>query len=165
MTLKIKRINKQHNRKVFDCGQADLNAYITTTARQHSDKGLSKTFVLIDDEQPDNILGYYTLAVCEIQPPHHEKKFKNYPYQLPALKLARLAVDINHQKKGYARLLLSNVIHKAMLIEQQVGIIGIIINAKNQTVVQMYKKYGFILLNKSLNLFMPIELCKKLKNQ
>ena len=79
--------------------------------------------------------------------------------------MARLAVDVHFQKKGYAKLLLSNVIHKAVIIAEQVGIVGIVIDAKNQTVAAMYKKYGFIVLgDEELNLFMPISLCKTLNN-
>ncbi len=163
MILKIEAINKSHNRKSFDCGQQVLNAYIAKIARQHNEKGLSKTFVLIDEQQPDDIIAYFTLVVCEIQPPQNDKQFKPYPHLLPVLTLARLAVDVHFQKKGYAKLLLGNVIHKALIIAEQVGIIGIVIDAKNQAVAAMYQKYDFIVLgDEELNLFMPISLCKQL---
>lgn len=165
MLLKIEPIKKIHNRKSFNCGQQSLNDYIEKIARQHSDKGLSKTFVLIDEQQPDEIMAYFTLVVCEIKPPQNDKQFSRYPHYLPVIKLARLAVDVHYQKNGYAKLLLGNVIHKAIIISEQVGIVGVVIDAKNQTIAEMYKKYGFIVLGgEELKLFMPISLCKQLEN-
>ncbi|MCU7837306.1 MAG: GNAT family N-acetyltransferase [gamma proteobacterium symbiont of Taylorina sp.] len=93
-----------------------------------------------------------------------DKKYNRYPHLLPVLKLARLAVDKKLQRQGYAKLLLANVIHKAIIISEQVGITGITLDAKDTSAAAMYKKYGFISLgDKGLNLFLPINLCRMLK--
>ncbi len=165
VNVKIVAIKKSHLRSLFDCGQQELNLYLSKTARQHNDKGISKTFVLINEQQPNHIFAYYTLLVCELKPPHMDKKYSRYPHLLPVLKLARLAVDKKFQQQGYAKLLMANVIHKAIIISDQVGIIGITLDAKDAFVAQMYKKYGFISLgDKGLNLFMPISLCRTLSH-
>ena len=39
MPLRIETVNRSHNRRHFDCGNADLNHYLLNTARQHSDIG------------------------------------------------------------------------------------------------------------------------------
>ena len=65
--LKIETISKKHDRPGFDCSVDGLNKYLRRIARQHLDKGMSRTFVLIDDRRPANILGFYTLAACEIR--------------------------------------------------------------------------------------------------
>jgi hypothetical protein len=44
-----------------------LNAYLQKTARQHISKGMSRTFVLVADENPKVILGFYTLSICEVE--------------------------------------------------------------------------------------------------
>lgn len=64
--LKIETLNKNHDRTEFDCGNDELNRYLQRTARQHLDKGMSRTFVLIDVNSFSKILGYYTLAACEV---------------------------------------------------------------------------------------------------
>jgi len=161
--VKIEEIKKSHKRNLFDCGIKELNLYLSKTARQHHEKGISKTFVLIDELIQNEIIAYFTLLVCEVKPVSSVKTFKNYPHLLPVLKLARFAVDLNFQKKGYAKLLIANVIHKAILISQQVGIIGITIDAKNEDVALVYRKYGFISLGDELILFMPISVCLQLK--
>ena len=52
MTLRIEPVTRSHNRQGFDCGEQDLNGYLRNTARQHSEKGISCTFVLVDDGNP-----------------------------------------------------------------------------------------------------------------
>ena len=47
--LKIDTISKKHDRAGFDCGIDELNKYLQRIARQHLKKGMSRTFVLIDD--------------------------------------------------------------------------------------------------------------------
>ena len=68
--LKIKALKKNHDRAEFDCGNDEINEYLRRTARQHLDKGMSRSFVIIDDDSPTKIIGYYTLAACDI---HVEK--------------------------------------------------------------------------------------------
>ena len=64
--MRIEILTRSHNRQGFDCGNADLNRYLRDTARQHSEKGISRTFVLVDEENSSEILGFFTLASREI---------------------------------------------------------------------------------------------------
>ena len=47
--LRIELLGRQHNRGGFDCGSPELNGYLQHTARQHTEKGLSRTEVLVDE--------------------------------------------------------------------------------------------------------------------
>ena len=92
--LKIEPLDKQHDRGKFDCGAEELNHYLKNTARQHLTKGISRTFVLADASAPDIIIGFFTLASCEIRVEKLTIKYaKKYPPHSPAAKLARLAVS------------------------------------------------------------------------
>ena len=75
---KIELLSKAHNRKGFNCGETALNQFLQRTARQHIQKGLSRTFVLVDDQQPSVIIGFFTLSLCEVWveclPPRWAKK-------------------------------------------------------------------------------------------
>jgi hypothetical protein len=50
--LKIEVLTRQHQRSEFDCGVIALNDYLAKTAFQHGQKGLSKTFVAVDESSP-----------------------------------------------------------------------------------------------------------------
>jgi hypothetical protein len=43
--------------RCHDCGNPELNDYLRRTARQHTEKGLLRTEMLVDDEAPTEILG------------------------------------------------------------------------------------------------------------
>jgi len=161
--LKVELLNSQHNRANFDCGNDELNAYLKQIARQHNDKGLSRTFILINDNQPDLILGFFTLAICEIDKQVFPNAMaKKYPQSIPAAKLARLAISKYHQKQGYGKLLMLHAMQHFLTISQSVGIIGVFVDAKDLQASQYYQQYGFVALpDNPLQLFLPLETLKQ----
>ena len=158
--LKIAAISREHDRAAFDCGEAELNAFLKATARQHGEKGLSRTFVLAETEKPAVILGFFTLALCEIRaedlPPSY---IAMYPrHNLPAVRLARLAISLRHQGKGYGALLVAEAVHRTILIADQAGSIGLFVDAKDDRTSDFYKHYGFVSLpGQSKTLFLPLK--------
>ena len=151
-------LERSHDRNAFDCGIPELNAFLKTTARQHEQKGISKTFVLTDNSPA--ILGFFTLTLCELSTNRLPAAYaRKYPlHGLPAVKLARLAISRNEQKKRYGELLLANAIHRTVLIGEQAGLVGLFVDAKNETALRFYERYGFVATsNNPLRLFLPIE--------
>lgn len=47
---KIELLSRAHDREGFDCGSEPLNAYFRQTARQHTERGISRTFVMVEEE-------------------------------------------------------------------------------------------------------------------
>ena len=84
-------LSKQHDRAGFDCGVAELNTFIQKTARRQDERHLVRTTVLVDTDQPERILAFYSTAPCEIAPPPGVTTWKNYPHPVPFLRVARLA--------------------------------------------------------------------------
>ena len=130
----IVSLARHHDRSGFDCGVPELNFFLRATARQHGDKGISRTFVMSDQEKPATILGYFTLTLCEVRTEHLPATYaKKYPqHGLPAVRLARLAVSGKYQRKGYGGLLLAEAIHRTILIAEQAGLIGLFVDAKKR---------------------------------
>lgn len=153
----IAPLDKKHDRAGFDCGVPELNSFLKETARQHGKKGISRTFVLTDGNPI--ILGYFTLTLCEVRsdtlPAGYARK---YPaHMLPAVRLARLAVSRKEQGKRYGKLLLTEAMYRTALIAEQAGLIGLFIDAKNETAQRFYIRYGFHEIPEHpLHLFMPI---------
>lgn len=65
--FKVEPLSNHHNKKDFNCGVRELNHYLQTMASQHAKKGISRTFVLVEDNNPSCILGFVTLTACEIE--------------------------------------------------------------------------------------------------
>lgn len=158
--LEIVPLARYHDRSRFDCGRVELNAFLKVTARQHCQKGISRTFVLVEMEYPALILGFFTLTLCEVSSKNLSEKYAGkYPsHGLPAVRLARLAVSRNVQGKGYGALLLAEVIHRTVLIAEQAGLIGLFVDAKDRTAQTFYQRYGFVALpGHPQQLFLPLE--------
>jgi len=156
--LRIQLLSRQHNREAFYCGEHELDEYLKKNARQQGEKGVSRTFVLVDTEEPAKILGFFTLAGCEVVatdlPPKYARK---YPDKAPAAKLARLAVSADHQRKGLGGIMMVEAMRRALSVSENIGIIGFFVDAKNQGAREYYEQYGFISLpDNPLSLFLPL---------
>ena len=158
MVLKIEPLTRDHDREAFDCGNNELNQYLKKTARQHTEKGISRTFVLVDESRASEILGFFTLTSCEILVEKLPRKYtKKYPSRAPAAKLARLAVARNHQKQGLGAHMMVNAIERVLEVSEHVGIIGFFVDAKNKRAKAYYEQFGFIPLpDNPLELFLPL---------
>ena len=160
--MKIELLSKNHDRKGFDCNNKELNIFLQQTARQHIKKGISRTFVLLDDKT-QNITGFFSLTACEICSDRLPAKYaKKYPAIVPGIKLARLAVSKEKQGKGMGTKLMVNAIKRSIIISEQLGIIGLFVDAKNEDARKFYQKFGFIsMVDNSLDLFLPISTLQK----
>ena len=116
---KIELLAKSHDRDGFDCGSEPLNLFLKQTARQHTERGISRTFVLVDDAAgaPKPILGFFALNICQIKtetlPPAEAKRL---PRDVSAVRLGRLAVATAHQRQGIGKTLLVAAMGKFMEI-------------------------------------------------
>lgn len=161
---RIELLNKSHNRTEFDCGDDALNQYLQRTARQHNQKGISRTFVLIDSSQPQAIIGYFTLSICEVRSVKLPSNLaKKYPQTVPGVKLARLAVAQLHQRQGIGEILMIEAMTKAVNIADNAGVIGLFVDAKDERAKSYYARYGFISLEDNLlQMFLPLSTVRQL---
>ena len=115
--LIIRPLDSSHDRAGLDCGVPALNEFLRKTARQHREKGLSNSFVLLGNAVSSSILGFFTLMFLKVNsdtiPTKYSRRFPN-PSQLPAAKLARLAVDKRFQGKGYGAILLADAVRRVV---------------------------------------------------
>lgn len=161
----IVALNQQHKRKPFDCGQDDLNRYLQQTAKQHQQKYISRTYVIVATEQPETILGFYTMTLSEIA--FHklnlkdQKKLPKAP--LPVARLSRLAINKNQQGKGIGRLLLVDAVLKTVKLLTNFAVVALVLDAKDKQVVAYYRKFGFIeSQDQPLLLYLPVKTLKEL---
>lgn len=141
---KIELLKKSHDRKGFDCGEPELNQFLQHTARQHIQKGISRTFVLVEEAYPSNIIGFFTLSICEIDVDSLPLRWaKKYPSVVPGIKLARLAVSTARQGQGVGKALLIEAMRRASFIANNAGVVGLFVDAKNTSAKAYYEQYGF----------------------
>ena len=167
-TLKIELLGKEHHRDAFDCGVEELNIFLKKHANQNQKNHISRTFVAIDEDLPvinqkKEILGFYTLATGEMDPALLPESIKHPQYSVSVAKLARLAVDLKHQRKNIGRILLYDGFKKIKAASQMVGIFAVVVDAKDANAKSFYQKYGFAeVLDSNLKLFMPMKMIEQL---
>lgn len=61
-------LDKVHELERFNCGNDELNRWLGTIARQHQANFLSQTLVLVDENEPGIVLGFYALALRSMTP-------------------------------------------------------------------------------------------------
>jgi ribosomal protein S18 acetylase RimI-like enzyme len=133
-----------HDRQGFDCGRQELNDWLRQVARQHQDKGLSRTFVATLDDAPNTICGFYALTLAELESRNLPEAWrKKMPRRIPGVKLGRLAVDKKFQGKGLGDLLLVDALSRAQRIYQEAGGIGLFVDAIDEQAAGYYKRFGF----------------------
>ncbi|HET9034111.1 MAG TPA: GNAT family N-acetyltransferase, partial [Dokdonella sp.] len=115
-----------HNRQNFDCGRAELNDWLRSIARQHQDKGLSRTFVATLENQPTQIYAYYALTLTEVDARSlMGQRRSKLPRLIPGVRLGRLAVDRRYQGKRLGELLLMDSIERVRRITEHAGVVGL----------------------------------------
>ena len=142
--MQVLPLTGSHEREGFDCGRQELNDWLRQVARQHQDKGLSKTFVATTEEMPDRICGYYALTLAELEYRHLPQAWrKKLPRRIPGVRLGRLAVDRQFQNKGLGKLLLVDALGRARRIYSEAGGIGLFVDAIDEQAALYYQHFGF----------------------
>lgn len=143
--MQVHPLTGSHDRLAFDCGRAELNDWLRQVARQHQDKGLSKTFVATLEESPERICGYYALTLAELENRHLPEAWrKKLPRRIPGVRLGRLAVDAAYQGKGLGELLLIDALTRARRIVTEAGGIGLFVDAIDEQAAGYYQRFGFV---------------------
>jgi len=131
-----------HDRRNFSCGVDALDVYLRRFARQHAEANISRTYVAADGAE---ISGFYSLAMSGIRkenlPAKYLGRFPNFP--LPVARLARLAVALIHLRQGLGDLLLADALQRCLRLSAEIGMIGVIVDAKDEQARRWYERYEF----------------------
>jgi ribosomal protein S18 acetylase RimI-like enzyme len=158
--LKVELLDAMHDRNRFDCGVDPLNRYLQQIAWQHIEKGISKTYVLVDEHAsaPKPVFGYFTISLCQVLTQQVPAKWaKKLPGQIPAMRLGRLAVAYEHQRAGIGKALLVEALQRIARVLDLVGGIGLFVDAKDENAAAFYMRFGFEPTSVPLTLFMPAQ--------
>ena len=146
MVLTVEELNsKRHRRADFSCGVDALDYYLKALATQHRTKGVATSFVLIDSAEPARILGYYSLSAASLRFSQlSEADRKGLPaYPVPAARIGRLAVSTAARSRGLGELLLQNAIKRVLTARSTLGVLAVVVEAKDDIATAFYRKYGF----------------------
>jgi GNAT superfamily N-acetyltransferase len=133
-----------HNLAGFDCGNSALNEWLGRRALTNQTSGTSRTWVVVDSGSSE-VVGFYASSTASILRSSTPKRMgRNQPEELPAVLLARMAVDSRHQGHGLGAALLKHFMLKALEVAKSVGVRVLLIHAKNDDAKSFYGHFGFV---------------------
>ncbi len=157
--LTVERLSSHHDRRDFDCGVEDLNFYLQRYSSQHERKGIGRTYV-VTVKDDTRVLGYYTILSSAVA---REAFLENLPrHPVPAVLIARLAVDIKAQGQRLGEKLLIHALRSAQRAAKIVGIYAVVVDALDESAKSFYLKYGFVeLIDDHFHLYLPLKAIEK----
>ncbi|ENO84815.1 GNAT family N-acetyltransferase [Thauera linaloolentis] len=139
---KPQALGAHHRLDDFDCGKPALTHWLLHHARQAQASGSARTFVVCED---DRVAGYYSLTVGQIDtletPERVRRGMGRYP--IPLVILARLAIDLDYQRKGLGFSLLQDAILRTAVIAEQAGIRALLTHPVDAQADAFYQRFGF----------------------
>jgi GNAT superfamily N-acetyltransferase len=141
--MKIRPLALEDDRTSFSSGDLRLDDYFRRFAAQNQFKHkLGVTYVALEGAR---VLGFATVSAGGLErdalPAQVRKRLPRYP--LPIVRLARLATDVSARGQGVGRELLAAVIALAIRLQDEVGCVGVVVDAKPDAIA-FYQKHGFI---------------------
>ncbi len=156
-SIRIRRLDENDIVVGFDCGDDDLNDFISHDANLYYRARIATSYVLENTESND-IIGYFSLAHDKISltdfPSNSAynrfrkkffargKMFKSYP----AIKICRLATDSKYRGKGIGAMIV-NMIVASYRNDSKAGCRFVTVDAYSSA-VPFYLSRGFIPLSK-----------------
>jgi GNAT superfamily N-acetyltransferase len=150
-------LTQEHEIVGFDCGRAPLNDFLIKYALQNQASGGARTYVLTRGKR---VIGYYSLAPASVLPadaPTRVMKGQGR-YPVPVILMARFALDMKEQKKGYGRVLFRDALRRALAGAEAIGGRAFLVHAKDEEARAYYERFGMEASpTNPLHLFLPFK--------
>lgn len=144
MTVEIRALQDEDDRAAFRSGDEALDTYFHRYAGQNQFKHhIGVSYVAIEG---DAILGFVTVSTAALDVDDLPSGRPMPPYPLPVIRLARLATASNARGRGVGTALLRYVVEIAERHRDEVGCVGVLVDAKAGS-VSFYERYGFVALD------------------
>lgn len=152
-------LEKQHDRKNFDCGIEPLNTYIKQYALQNQKRNMTRVYVILLENR---VVAYYSLVYGGVSPEEMPQEIRVGQYQIPIMLIGRMAVDITQKGKGLGHAMLQDAAIRTMQAADIAGLRALFVHAKDLAAKAFYEYHGFIVCpSDALHLFFPIDMIKK----
>jgi predicted N-acetyltransferase YhbS len=135
-------LTESHDVAGFDSGQPELDAWLRDSAAQAAAMHTGRTFVWCDDEA--RVVAYFTLAahlVARAQLP--AKVGRGSPDRIPAILLARLALDGSLHGRKLGSELLWDALSRAVAANRQAAARIVVVDAIDDNAAGFYAHHGF----------------------
>jgi GNAT superfamily N-acetyltransferase len=156
--LQVVALSSEHDRKAFSSTEESLTRYVQQQSSQDIKRGLARVYVLVQINQPQTIIGYFTLSATSLRLASIPEASK-IPYELaPAILIGRLALNQSFQGQGLGAVLLRAAIERCLMISDDIGAYAVVVDALHDHAAAFYQHHGFQRLEANgLQLFVTVK--------
>lgn len=136
---------KHHRFDDFRCGEPALDDWLQRHAHAAQASDSARVFVATLEDGL-TVVGYYAIAAAHVAPEDAtERALEGQPRArpVPAVLLARLAVDERHQGAGVGRSLLLDVLLRCVEAADVIGARVLLVHAKHDAAKAWYMQFDF----------------------
>jgi predicted N-acetyltransferase YhbS len=155
--VEILAFDRRFDRRSFSCGKADLDEWLKTKAGQQERANNTRTFLAVDGLK---VIVYYATTTYRLGLDEAAEMYGvgKQAYPIPAVLLARLAVDTVFQGRGVGSKLLFHALIEIAKASRSVGFEVVVVHAIDPDAVTFYAQRGFTQFqDHDLHLYMPVK--------
>lgn len=123
----------------FRCSSPEQTEWLRRVARQSASMGTTKVFV-VTELGSDRVVAYYAWCMAQLAisdaPDRLRKGAGRYPQ--PVALLARLGVDVEHERRGLGAGLFTDVIARVAGLSAEIGCRGLLVHAESHNARDFY---------------------------
>ena len=135
--------NKKARQRIASHNQ-NIDVFLKTEALLEQNKNLNITHLLINKDE-NELIGFVSLCNDCIPLEIEEKEGYDFTYgSIPALKIARLAIDTKYQHKGFSQEIFQYAIYQAIKIRENSGLAFMTLDCYKHRLSFYVSKFGFI---------------------
>ena len=154
MPIRVERLDpSRHERAAFESGNDVLDRWLRVFAHQNDARlNTGRTFVAVESPigglaiSPRPILGYVTIAAHAVGLAEARvvALAGSMPDPVPAVLIARLAVDRRRQGQQLGGRLLQFAVERILAVNREVAVTLVVADAIDDAAVGFYRHHGFI---------------------
>lgn len=132
-------LKPDHEVEAFRCRSSEQTAWLRRHARQSSATGSTRVFVVsaADDRR---VVAYYAWCMASLALEHAPARLRKGAgrYPQPIALLARLGVDVTHERRGLGAALLGDAITRLLGLGDDIGCRGLLVHAETDEAREFY---------------------------
>ena len=148
----------RHQLTKFNSGEADLDVWLREHAAAAAARRVARTFVWVEPTAaPDVVVGYYSLTGHRLARDDLPRSIgRGSPTEIPAVLLARLALDITCQGSGSGGALLADALARIVVATDIVAARFVVVDALHEKAAAFYMHFGFRKIPGTLRLIQKV---------
>ena len=142
MAFTSEALREHHDSTVFDSGNVEIDRWLRDHALHAGVMNTGRTFVWHSGDGV--VVAYFTLAAHVVARESLTKRTgRGSPNVIPAILLARLALDRSQQGRGLGGELLWDALSRAVAANRQAAARLVVVDAIDERAASFYEHFGF----------------------